>query len=218
MGTRHIIAVMQDGIYKIGQYGQWDGDIGGQGIQVLGFLKTLDAAGMQEFRRKVAMAVRLSPEQRDGILEANGGEFPLQHAALSRNTGAQILGMLQASPGPLQVYSDVAFIGSSLMCEWAYVIDLDRNTFEVFEGFNESPTHPKARFPSGSPIVVDDRSNGYHPCRLIARFKLDDLPSDEMFLEVDSKEPTEFSYDRDEEMPPFEVVTPTRVTGRAIRL
>lgn len=38
MGTRHLIAAVIDGEYKIAQYGQWDGDPEGQGLTVLDFL------------------------------------------------------------------------------------------------------------------------------------------------------------------------------------
>jgi hypothetical protein len=38
MGTRHLIAAKIDGVYKLAQYGQWDGYPDGQGVAVLDFL------------------------------------------------------------------------------------------------------------------------------------------------------------------------------------
>ena len=38
MGTRHMIAVVNNGKYRVAQYGQWDGYPSGQGVGVLGFL------------------------------------------------------------------------------------------------------------------------------------------------------------------------------------
>ena len=38
MGTRHLIAAKIDGVYKLAQYGQWDGYPEGQGVAVLDFL------------------------------------------------------------------------------------------------------------------------------------------------------------------------------------
>lgn len=37
MGTRNLTMVMVDGVYKVAQYGQWDGYPSGQGITVFIF-------------------------------------------------------------------------------------------------------------------------------------------------------------------------------------
>ena len=38
----------------------------------------------------------------------------------------------------------------SLFCEWAYVVDLDENKFEVYRGFQNEP-HDDGRFAAASP-------------------------------------------------------------------
>ena len=40
MGTRHLILVYYKGKYHIAQYGQWDGHPRGQGVTVLGFVRS----------------------------------------------------------------------------------------------------------------------------------------------------------------------------------
>jgi hypothetical protein len=57
----------------------------------------------------------------------------------------------------------------SLFCEWAYIIDLDQEVFEVYLGFQTEPHH-EGRFASDEP----DRD--YYPVRLVATFPLSDLP------------------------------------------
>lgn len=63
------------------------------------------------------------------------------------------------------------------------MIDLDKNTFEVYEGFNNNPITYNERF-----YYLQDEgyraSSGdiYYPVRFVISFDLDNLPSEEEFL------------------------------------
>lgn len=70
------------------------------------------------------------------------------------------------------------FVADSLYCEWAYAIDLDGRTFEVFRGFQKRP-HSAGRWADRQSI---DGSRGYHAVALIASWPLDKLPSEADFL------------------------------------
>lgn len=59
----------------------------------------------------------------------------------------------------------------SLFCEWAYVVDLDAEMLEVYEGFQREP-HTSGRFAEGP------ESGGYWPCKLVAAYPLRELPAD----------------------------------------
>lgn len=74
--------------------------------------------------------------------------------------------------------ADLKFAANSLLCEWAYVVDLDRNTFEVFQGFNRDQLDDSERFKFLDGITVDSE---YKAVKLAARFPLDNLPSDKQF-------------------------------------
>lgn len=63
------------------------------------------------------------------------------------------------------------FAEDSLFCEWAYVVDLDAGTFEIYRGFQREP-HNEGRFITDETIP----SEGYWPVRLIASYPLTDLP------------------------------------------
>jgi len=67
---------------------------------------------------------------------------------------------------------NIGFIHESLHCEWAYFINFDDMTFEVYKGFQESE-HSKGRFAQGK-----SSSAGYYSCALVAEYALDDIPED----------------------------------------
>ena len=60
--------------------------------------------------------------------------------------GAKIIAFVRNQSQPYPVLNDLDFAQDSLFCEWAYVIDFDTNTFEVFKGFNRTPLTEGERF------------------------------------------------------------------------
>jgi hypothetical protein len=66
---------------------------------------------------------------------------------------------------------DIDFMKQSLHCEWAYFVNIDAGTFEVYKGFQREP-HQLGRF------ADETQRSGYYPCALVAEFPLDDIPED----------------------------------------
>ena len=56
-------------------------------------------------------------------------KFDEKYPYFSRDNGAQILDMIYHSEE--EVFISIDFAADSLFCQWAYVIDLDKNTFEI---------------------------------------------------------------------------------------
>lgn len=174
MGTRHLTAVILDGAHRVAQYGQWDGYPQGAGAKVLNFLATWDEA---KFRQQVAALPPFYKSERavDALWKKHGGQMIREFMPqLHRDTGASILHIVHHHPRPktLKLEDQFDFAKNSLFCEWAYVIDLDKRTFEVYEGYNKKGVPEGERFAG-----IDADKDGYYPVRLVRTYHLDALPT-----------------------------------------
>lgn len=101
----------------------------------------------------------------------------IKYPQFDRDTAAVILSMITNSEGEFKIISHIGFANESLFCEWCYVVDLDKNTFEVYKGFNKEALPENERFYSPEPVDGE-----YYPVRLRGTFDLDNLPTEEEFL------------------------------------
>lgn len=196
MGTRHLTAVYLNGEPKVAQYGQWDGYPDGQGITTLNILRAEYAKDkLASFRERVAACSWMTeadeaevrkhfPNDWLGMDEAEryNRMFPL----LTRNAGAKVLEMI---PGKLN--NSIGFAADGLFCEWAWVIDLDAGVFEAYDGFHKKGEEIKGRFKDMPTKDDEPIAAEYTPVSLRASWPLDDLPSDEAFLEAFNEEGAE---------------------------
>lgn len=203
MGTRNLQIVVQDGQVKVANYTQFDGYPGGQGLTALAFLR--DSMKIEVFKQKVEQCSWMDQASYKAAWVTCGADpdsdmvgmdvadkFKANYLWLSRECGADIYNLIQASTNGLKVQNGVDFAADSLMCEWAYVVDLDKNTFEVYKGFNQTPLTPKDRFYFLSEKAHVERrgNNQYYPVKIVKSYSLLELPSDDTFIE-DFKEPEE---------------------------
>lgn len=203
MGTRGLTAVVLDGEYKIAQYGQWDHYPSGQGVEALEFCREWLTNPVKEsqFTSNLAATRFATDEDQKACTEwlasigsVNGwlnGEqsqkYKERYPLWSRDLGADVLSVI-ASPPPgvdLVLRNSIDFAGDSLFCEYAYVIDIDKRTFEVFKGFNNEPLEASERFATApTDGEQSHRSKKYEPVKLLKSFDLDKLPSKRVFLEI----------------------------------
>lgn len=154
MGTRHLIVVKSNKKTKVAQYGQWDGYPEGQGVSILHFLQT---SNLSLFKRMVdGLSFYKSDKEHEGLDVDTNPE-------LSRDTSAKLLNLIYAG-SVRKVIDKEEFADDSLFCEWCYVIDLDKNTLEVYSDF-------------GNPEIT------FHALTLVNSFDLQSLPSEEVFIE-----------------------------------
>lgn len=184
MGTRNLTCVYMDGEYKVAQYGQWDGYPEGLGVTILTFLKSVN---MESFKAAVSKVSFLTGEEIENInktIKATRKLMPdydwtKDFPHLSRDCGGEILNQIVFN-GARKVRNSIDFAKDSLFCEWAYVVDLDTNKFEVYSGFNKEPLTAGDRFYFSGEKKEEDYE--YYPIKEIAEFDLNNLPTKEDFL------------------------------------
>ena len=194
MGTRHLICVVKNGEYKVAQYGQWDGQPSGQGVDILNFLQ--NEMDKTKFENQIeALSFATEEEQNQTWIEIGAEpnkmvsvEVANKHKELypeySVDNGSGILRLIQNSDRQLKLRNSIDFAKDSLSCRWGYVIDLDKNTFEVYEGANRNPLNESERFyflqENLKPIAILDTT--YYPIKYVVGFDLDKLPTEKEFL------------------------------------
>lgn len=197
MGTRHLTIAVVDGEHKVAQYGQWDGYPDGAGTTILAALKRAHAEDFDDFREKVRSTCFISNEEVERRWKEAGADdsgmvsmsvsdtMKSKYPQLQRDMGYAIIDhLIDSAPGQ-ELTDNITFVADSLFCEFAYVIDLDSNTFEVYRGFNQSPLDASERFASHFSAEGQEHRNPndlYHPVRLWQSFDLNNLPEEKDFL------------------------------------
>lgn len=194
MGTRNLTMVIKKEKPVVAQYGQWDGYPSGSGVTILDFLrntnlddfsKQLDKCRFPNDDDKLKMEIFLeSIVSTNGMLNGEQADkYNKEYPFYSRNHGAGILELIRdAEEKEILLYDQSAFAADSLFCEWAYVIDLDNMKLECYEGFNKSKVDPDQRF-ADLPLEKGPDSE-YQHVRLVKIFDINQLPTDEEFLEI----------------------------------
>lgn len=175
MGTRNLTCVVADGKYKIAQYGHMDGDPQGLGYTILRFA----AANLKDHERR-ARFKKIVNEQVKSLRFDQINEAETEPEIRAGGLLLDEINALTESQTMLLEYS-LEFAGESLHCEWAYVLDLDNNILEVFKGLNQAPLSETERF---AHLPISRTSSEYKQIKLSARFKLDALPSFELFSKM----------------------------------
>jgi hypothetical protein len=211
MGTRNLTMVISKGETKVAQYGQWDGYPSGQGLNVLSFARLLtnnkevknnlltekenDGWARENIKSFLALKnlsidsfvqmldeISFFTNQEHEELSKEDDPFS-KRPYLSRDTASNIL--YEIVYGNVDKISNSEnFASDSLFCEWAYVIDLDKETFEVYQGFNKKPLTKKDRF---FKLKKEDDSE-YYPIKLMKSYDLNNLPTENEFLKLEEEE------------------------------
>jgi len=179
MGTRNLTCVVEDNKFKLAQYCQWDGYPSGQGKTIRDFI--VRKLNKKIFIRELNKLKELTVDElnkRWEEVDEKSVEMKETYPALSRDTGAKILYMIQRKKIK-EVFSDLDFTKDSLFCEYCYVIDLDNDILEIYRGYCQEPPLQEDRFSSNA--LPEE---GYYPVQLRKKFKFSELkPLPKYFLD-----------------------------------
>jgi len=167
MGTRNLTMVISNGKTKVAQYGQWDGYPSGQGAAILNFFKKAD---LKVFKEKVDTLPKWITQKEINKLYKDAGhtggdwinmkvsnKFKAANPQLNRDMGADVLEFIYNADNPVLLKDDSKFIEDGLFCEWAYVIDLDKNTLSVKCGADK--TYSLLKLPTVKKLAKDCKEN-----------------------------------------------------------
>lgn len=187
MGTRNLTAVYLNGKYKIAQYGQWDGYPDEGGLKVLDFARRMSRDNKwNEFKYKVFAAKFFSDDALSGVnyaIDTCGiNDWESHIPEISRNTGVKILDVVFSRPDGIKLVNSIEFAVDP-WCEWVWVIDLDAGTFEGFYGYIGRELEPSDRFYFLKGEIKEENAM-YSGVALVAKWNLDNLPTDEEFLKA----------------------------------
>ena len=206
MGTEHLICVASGGEDRIAQYGKFDGYPEVQGMMVLSFLKSPDVSKLKQNLNNCSWITDDEYSKLWQDLGVNKNEkyvefevfnsFYSMHPELDDRSGAKILNIVADSTGEIKLQNDLDFSLNSEICKWAYVIDFDKNTFEVYIGDNLDPLDKTERF-YDEEVNNNPFGDEIYPVKLHASFELTDLPSEKEFLEIcgSTEEDIEHSFE-----------------------
>ncbi|NVN96002.1 MAG: hypothetical protein HXX18_12040 [Bacteroidetes bacterium] len=186
MGTRNLTMVISEGKTKVAQYGQWDGYPEVQGKTILQFLKECDLKLFKERLKKLSfISSKKVGKLWSECLIINGQSwnkfktselFKTKYPELSRDTGAKVLQLIYEGK-VFKLLDNSKFIHDSLWCEWVYVIDLDKNRFEVYTNFSQNPLTKKDRF-----FTVKYKKDAYYPIKIVKSYSIKKLPTVRQFI------------------------------------
>lgn len=183
MGTRNLTLVLLNGEYKVAQYGQWDGYPSGQGLVVLNFLRAMEIDKMRTALDHVKFPTDEEAKQLTDKVDTQGkidGVDWLEiYPQFSRDICAKILELVYTNKEEvLLLKNSLNFAADSLFCEWAYLVNLDNDTLEVYKGFNKSRLNEFDRF-----LFLEEKAeDDYHPIKIVKSYLLSALPTDEVFV------------------------------------
>lgn len=183
MGTRGFVGFVADDTEKI-TYNHFDSYPSGLGLDVLRWLREQDVSKVRE----AAVALRLvDSETRATVKDVERVGLKYADTNVSTRELTEWYVLLRETQGnPAAILDAGVMIDSkdfpldSLFCEFGYLIDLDKEIFEVYAGFQEQP-HDAGRFAKRTSEPAE-YNNGYAPVALVASWSLATLPTDDEFM------------------------------------
>ena len=170
MGTRGLYGFRKNATDKT-TYNHFDSYPSGLGSDVLKFIRNHSNAMMNEFYDRIIMVDeqgKPTAEEIERCIANKAVNLSVSNQSyddwycLLRNVQGDLEALCQWEFPYMTDCSD--FIKDSLFCEYAYIINLDNNMLEFYQGFQSKPQE-------GNRYGMEE-SRGYYPCKLVAEIPL----------------------------------------------
>ena len=191
MGTRNLIIVIKNQEVKIAQYGNSSGYPEVVGLDILNFISI--ERNLIELTNRLSKICFMSEDDEklyrsleNKMYEGNLEEMKKANEEISEkfplvvmDFGGKLLKeIIICDYEKMILKNSINFAKNSLYCEWAYVIDLDKDIFEVYKGSNLLNLSENERF-----FFLQDKNEKYKPVKLIKCYNLKTLPNQLEFVE-----------------------------------
>lgn len=194
--TRGLLIVVKNKQNKLAAFSNSDSYPEGLGTDILGILKP-DGAVDSLYGNIDKVTMYMAEDIENDCYEAAGGKKAYRHLPFSTQelvksavltgrkafVGAADHALIKIIKGePLNIEDSSGFAANSLFCEYAYVIDLDFMTFEIYKGFNPDKLKQGERFKYLEKDMPEDGIKWY-PVKFLKGYPLAKLPEEDKFLE-----------------------------------
>jgi hypothetical protein len=171
MGTRGLYGFYRDGVTKA-TYNHYDSYPEGLGAVIVDFLRSTSIHELNRIFDNIILIDEHSKPTEEQIENC----APFTNLGVSNQSTDDWYCLLRNAQGGLDAYKEglkymidsQGFIQDSLFCEYAYIINLDDNVLEIYEGFQKEPVYN--RYSNGG------RDGEYYACKQVEEFELDYLP------------------------------------------
>jgi len=188
MGTRGALGFFIDGKTKA-TYNHFDSYPDGLGKDVVEAVRRIlsDPARGLDWLKVKARAIQLWPDHTPATPELIERLKPYADTSVSTRDLSEVYVLTRRMQGDIEAYLSAefmedggeSFMGDSLFCEYAYIINLDEGVLEFYKGFQSQP-HEKGRYASLPYEKSHRQDRQYYPVALVGTFPLDAIPEDWM--------------------------------------
>lgn len=178
MGTRGIMGFRVNGIDYL-SYNHFDSYVSGLGVDMKNDIMSMVGDwGLEQLKEK-AKRVRLvteevtpTPEEIKSLAEHTDLKVSSQTTDEWYTVLRELQGNLKGTISAGYMIDGHSFVNDSLFCEWGYIANLDKETLEVYKGFQTNP-HSNGRY-----ALPESDGREYYPISLITTIPFADLPED----------------------------------------
>lgn len=182
MGTRGTYGFFKNGESKL-TYNQFDSYPEGLGTNIVEFIKSSSLEELNQIFDNLILVDGYSKPTEEQIKEC----YKWYDQRVSNNTPYEWYCLIRKAQDGFDAYKhglkymidNKKFIEDSLFCEYGYIINLDENVLEIYEGFQKKPNDNR---------YSCEPNNGYYNCKLINKFPLFNIPDNWIEMIYDSQE------------------------------